>query len=132
MVKTLGGGTKPFYRYRCEHLACDEDGLGFEWQQVPPHKASAESVVIRIRKKGQAPKAYRCRKCGAADKKGHRCAPDPYEVKTCGEINVLSLGSDEDGALVAMKPPMALFVSLGRDESKTVASVIAEPMHRLG
>jgi hypothetical protein len=112
-VRTLGGGTKPFYRYICDDVNCDDMyGESFEWQQIPPYKLNDEALCIRVRKKdkNERTKPYRCSKCGAPDKKGHEC------VHVTNTTNDTVKICDEPTSLLEKKPPLNLFVSFPRLE----------------
>lgn len=95
-VKTLGGGSKGKYRYKC--LKCDAP----PFQKEPLIKnASAEELermLLRDKdlllrdwsgsKAARKQPKYGCRKCGAAVKRGHTCsslANDPKRTKAAAE-----------------------------------------------
>ncbi len=116
-VKTLGGGTAPLYRYRCDKVDCD--GSGVEWQQIPPHKLTKDDpVAVRIRKRSQHDRSrpYRCNQCGAPDKKGHRCSilekVDDAVLPIVKPIPSLVDDAPNNNDSFTTKPPLALFVSL--------------------
>ena len=66
-VKTLGGGTAPRYRYRCEQC-------GARWQQVPLSKLkSGGDPMILTEEDQRTMRTYRCPLCGLPKRK-HVCA----------------------------------------------------------
>jgi hypothetical protein len=61
-VRTVGGGTRPMYRYMC--TACEHT-----WQCVPPHRVAAVGYAAKITK---PMRSYRCSLCLQL-KRGHTC-----------------------------------------------------------
>lgn len=106
-VKTVGGGSKTYYRYVCEKPECDP----CEWQQRPPHQQTTMAIEVRMsdpaKKKRSGPSKYLCGVCGQR-KKGHSCT-GYRNGRTVGTIAFVSVEDDE--CKDAPNPPAALFAS---------------------